>query len=157
MKDYDHHRFIMHFHTHFNYHQNHASEKTEYGFFAYLFRHTKDLSCAHCGILWTPVYDPRRKNVWFFYITVSLIILMLFIIFSHSVYNKESNVLITYLGKKHKVQNIIFHDADKTAEFITDTDRIKMKILRKKSYSDFASKLKWRKANESHTERWKDM
>lgn len=101
-------------------------------------RVTHILTVVFCKLLWLLF---SKNNILLLYVTISLAIIILFIFFSHTIYNNESNLLITYLGKKVKVNIVEFNNEKNIIRFVMENGAIEYTIYNKKRYNTIISQL----------------
>ena len=101
-------------------------------------RVTHILTVVFCELLWLLF---SKNNILLLYVTISLAIIILFIFLSHTIYNNESNLLITYLGKKVKVNKVEFNNEKNIIRFVMENGAIEYTIYNKKRYNTIISQL----------------
>jgi hypothetical protein len=96
------------------------------------------LTVLFCELLWLLF---SQNNILILYVTISFAVIILFIVFSHTIYNSNTKLLVTYLGKKHKVNNVELNNDKKIIRFILEDRVIEYTIYNKKWYNIILSQI----------------
>lgn len=90
------------------------------------------LAVVFCELLWLFF---SKNNILLLYVSISFTIILLFIIFSHTIYNSDTKLLVSYLGKKYKVDKVEFNNEKNNIRFVLENGIIEYTIYNKMRYN----------------------